>query len=189
MEYRPRSGPFYGPHGYRGGQGNGGYGGGQGNGGYAGGYSNGTYTGGRGNGVYPYNGGDGRYPPPYGRGAGPSYGVGRGVGRPLAAAAMPSTSYGQGRRWGAWTPPRTILPEAMRAAEAAAEEVLVRVHPTEAAERRRQEIIDYAQRLIGSTFGCEVRRPLPTRNPRPFVPLCVCLTCCFVVVFFVRPSS
>jgi hypothetical protein len=169
MEYRPRSGPRYGHNGYggahgngaygNGGYGNGGYAGGQGNGGYgAGAYSNGTYAGGHGNGVYGYGGGDGMYLP-YGRGAAPSYGMG---GRPLAAA-MPSTSYGLGRGWVAdehlrgAPPPPMILPEAMRAAEAAAHEVVLRLHPTEPAERRRHEIIGYAKRLIGTTFGCEVR--------------------------------
>jgi hypothetical protein len=87
--------------------------------------------------------------------------MGGGVGRPLAAA-MPSTSYGLGRGWGSeeylrGLPPPMILPEAMRAAEAAAHEVVLRLHPTEPAERRRHEIIGYAKRLIGTTFGCEVR--------------------------------
>ncbi|KAM0851864.1 hypothetical protein ACQ4PT_052146 [Festuca glaucescens] len=175
MEYRPRSGPPYGPNGYGGAQANGGYGGGKGSSGYAGGYTNGTYAGGLGNGVYGYGGGDGMYLP-YGRGAAPSYGMGGGVGRPLAAA-MPSTSYGQGRSWGAeeehlrgvGAPPPMILPEAMRAAEAAAHEVVLRLHPTEPAERRRHEIIDYAKRLVGTTFGCEVHAygsvPLRTYLP------------------------
>ncbi|OEL21751.1 hypothetical protein BAE44_0017230 [Dichanthelium oligosanthes] len=44
----------------------------------------------------------------------------------------------------------------MCAAEAAAGEVVLRVHPTEEAERRRQDVIDYLKRLIGSSVGCEV---------------------------------
>ncbi|KAM0822953.1 hypothetical protein ACQ4PT_071194 [Festuca glaucescens] len=168
MEYRPRSGPRYGPNnGYGAAHANGGYGSGQGSSGYAAGYSNGTYAGGLGNGVYGY----GMYLP-YGRGAAPS----DGMGRPLAAA-MPSTSYGQGRGWVAEEhlrgvgapPPPMILPEAMRAAEAAAHEVVLRLHPTEPAERRRHEIIDYAKRLVGTTFGCEVHAygsvPLRTYLP------------------------
>uniref|UniRef100_A0ACD5WM67 Uncharacterized protein n=1 Tax=Avena sativa TaxID=4498 RepID=A0ACD5WM67_AVESA len=65
----------------------------------------------------------------------------------------------------------------MRAAEAAAGEVLVRLHPTEAAERRRQEIICYVKRLIGTTFGCEVFAfgsvPLKTYLPDGDVDLTV----------------
>jgi hypothetical protein len=53
--------------------------------------------------------------------------------------------------------------DAVRAAEAAAREVALRVHPTQKAERRRQDVVDYLRRLIGSTFGFEV--------PPPFSPL------------------
>ncbi|XP_025802325.1 uncharacterized protein LOC112881714 [Panicum hallii] len=44
----------------------------------------------------------------------------------------------------------------MRAAEAAAGEVVLRVHPTQEAERRRQDVIGYLKRLVGSSVGCEV---------------------------------
>jgi hypothetical protein len=39
----------------------------------------------------------------------------------------------------------------------AAREVVLRVHPTQEAERRRQDVVGYLRRLIGSTFGFEVR--------------------------------
>ncbi|WVZ56854.1 hypothetical protein U9M48_007326 [Paspalum notatum var. saurae] len=45
---------------------------------------------------------------------------------------------------------------AMEAAGAAADEVVRRVRPTEASERLRAEVVDYARRLVGSTLGCEV---------------------------------
>ncbi|CAM0907647.1 unnamed protein product [Alopecurus aequalis] len=157
MEYPRSSRPFYGRNGYGAAHGNGGYGrGGRGSGGYAGGgYSNGTYAGGRGTGVYGYGGGGGRYPAYGGRGTVPAYGVGASVGCPAP----------------------TILPEALRAAEAAAREVVVRLRPTEAAERRRQEVIDYAKRLIGTTFGCEVLAfgsvPLKTYLPDGDVDLTI----------------
>lgn len=48
-------------------------------------------------------------------------------------------------------------PAALAAAEAAAGEVLRRVRPTEASERRRAEVVDYARRLVGAALGCEVR--------------------------------
>uniref|UniRef100_A0ACD5YAS4 Uncharacterized protein n=1 Tax=Avena sativa TaxID=4498 RepID=A0ACD5YAS4_AVESA len=183
MEYRPRSSrPYYGPnngYGYGGGYGNSN---GHGHGGYADGHWNGYgygYAGGQGSSSgygYGYGGGDDAYGSryvPYGRGAVPSYGAG------------PSSSRGQGLGWGAngygyaggqaWAPP--ILPEAMRAAEAAAGEVLLRLHPTEAAERRRHEIIAYVKRLIGTTFGCEVFTfgsvPLKTYLPDGDVDLTV----------------
>ncbi|CAN6206478.1 unnamed protein product [Urochloa humidicola] len=53
-------------------------------------------------------------------------------------------------------PPPAIRRDAMRAAEAAAAEVVLRVHPTQEAERRRQDVIGYLTRLIGSSVGCEV---------------------------------
>ncbi|GJN07939.1 hypothetical protein PR202_ga25815 [Eleusine coracana subsp. coracana] len=46
---------------------------------------------------------------------------------------------------------------AVAAAEEAAAEVVRRVRPTVASERRRAEVVDYARRLIGSALGCEVR--------------------------------
>jgi hypothetical protein len=42
-------------------------------------------------------------------------------------------------------------------AGAAADEVVRRVRPTEASERRRADVVDYARRLVGSALGCEVR--------------------------------
>uniref|UniRef100_A0A804MU33 PAP/OAS1 substrate-binding-related domain-containing protein n=2 Tax=Zea mays TaxID=4577 RepID=A0A804MU33_MAIZE len=53
-------------------------------------------------------------------------------------------------------PPSAIRRDAVRVAEAAAGEVLLRVHPTREAERRRQDVIAYLTRLIGSSLGCEV---------------------------------
>nr|CAB3458983.1 unnamed protein product [Digitaria exilis] len=52
-------------------------------------------------------------------------------------------------------PPSAIRRDAVRVAEAAAGEVVLRVHPTVEAERRRQDVIGYLKRLIGSTVGCE----------------------------------
>ncbi|KAF0900284.1 hypothetical protein E2562_007069 [Oryza meyeriana var. granulata] len=57
--------------------------------------------------------------------------------------------------------PASIRPEAMRAAESAALEVLLRVEPTEEAERRRQDVVSYLRRLFGTALGCEVRAPPP----------------------------
>uniref|UniRef100_A0A0E0LPT6 PAP/OAS1 substrate-binding-related domain-containing protein n=1 Tax=Oryza punctata TaxID=4537 RepID=A0A0E0LPT6_ORYPU len=58
----------------------------------------------------------------------------------------------------ATTAPRPALMrrEAMRAAEAAADEVVLRVQPTEEAERTRQGIIGYLKLLFGRALGCEV---------------------------------
>ncbi|XP_024312840.1 uncharacterized protein LOC100823912 isoform X3 [Brachypodium distachyon] len=52
--------------------------------------------------------------------------------------------------------PAAIPTGAMAAAEAAAAEVVRRVQPTEASERRRAEVIDYARRIVGTALGCEV---------------------------------
>ncbi|XP_062190111.1 uncharacterized protein LOC133893156 [Phragmites australis] len=52
--------------------------------------------------------------------------------------------------------PSTIRRDAVRAAEGVAREVLLRLHPTEEAERRRQGVIAYLKRVIGSSLGCEV---------------------------------
>ncbi|KAL5199140.1 hypothetical protein ABZP36_002652 [Zizania latifolia] len=49
-----------------------------------------------------------------------------------------------------------IPAEAMRAAEEAAREVVLRLQPTEEAERTRQDIVGYLKRLFGSSLGCEV---------------------------------
>ena len=69
-------------------------------------------------------------------------------------------------------PPSMIRRDAMRAAEAAAGEVLLRVHPTQEAERRRQDVIGYLKRLIGSSVGCEVMRV-----DRPSLPHGTSRTC------------
>ncbi|GJN31401.1 hypothetical protein PR202_gb19796 [Eleusine coracana subsp. coracana] len=55
------------------------------------------------------------------------------------------------------TAARREAPGAVAAAEEAAAEVVRRVRPTDASERRRAEVVDYARRLIGSALGCEVR--------------------------------
>uniref|UniRef100_A0A0E0D757 PAP/OAS1 substrate-binding-related domain-containing protein n=1 Tax=Oryza meridionalis TaxID=40149 RepID=A0A0E0D757_9ORYZ len=52
--------------------------------------------------------------------------------------------------------PAFIRREAIRAAEAAADEVVLRVQPTEEAERTRQGIIGYLKLLFGTALGCEV---------------------------------
>jgi hypothetical protein len=77
-------------------------------------------------------------------------------------------------------PPSAIRRDAVRVAEAAAGEVLLRVHPTREAERRRQDVIAYLTRLIGSSLGCEVRaRVAPARfASAPFsFPFPVLLPC------------
>jgi hypothetical protein len=50
----------------------------------------------------------------------------------------------------------------MPAAEVAAAEVVRRVHPTDASERRRAQVVDYARRIVGTALGCEVRRLYPS---------------------------
>jgi len=65
--------------------------------------------------------------------------------------------------------PSAIRRDAVRAAEAAAGEVVLRVHPTQEAERRRQDVISYLRRLIGSSLGCEVRASYPS-DPSPSLP-------------------
>ncbi|KAM0829060.1 hypothetical protein ACQ4PT_067111 [Festuca glaucescens] len=44
----------------------------------------------------------------------------------------------------------------MAGAEVAAAEVVRRVQPTDASERRRAEVVDYARRIVGTALGCEV---------------------------------
>lgn len=53
--------------------------------------------------------------------------------------------------------PEAVPAGGVAAAAAAADEVVRRVRPTEASERRRAEVVDYARRLVGSALGCEVR--------------------------------
>uniref|UniRef100_A0ACD5XKC9 Uncharacterized protein n=1 Tax=Avena sativa TaxID=4498 RepID=A0ACD5XKC9_AVESA len=52
--------------------------------------------------------------------------------------------------------PDAIQPGAMASAEVAAAEVVRRVQPTEASERRRAQVIEYARRIVGTALGCEV---------------------------------
>uniref|UniRef100_A0ACD5YLT2 Uncharacterized protein n=1 Tax=Avena sativa TaxID=4498 RepID=A0ACD5YLT2_AVESA len=52
--------------------------------------------------------------------------------------------------------PDAIPPGAMASAEVAAAEVVRRVQPTEASERRRAQVIEYARRIVGTALGCEV---------------------------------
>jgi hypothetical protein len=59
-----------------------------------------------------------------------------------------------GRRTPAAPGPAADVPAV---AIAAADEVVRRVRPTEASERRRAEVVDYARRLVGAALGCEVR--------------------------------
>ncbi|CAL5071152.1 unnamed protein product [Urochloa decumbens] len=103
---------------------------------------------GRGGGRWFVPGADGGRGLPWGGGVGSSRSTGTGGGgeRETLAAVMARRA----------PPPAAIRRDAMRAAEAAAAEVVLRVHPTQEAERRRQEVIGYLTRLIGSSFGCEV---------------------------------
>ncbi|RLN34651.1 uncharacterized protein C2845_PM03G16320 [Panicum miliaceum] len=116
-------------------------------------YYGGGGGGGRGNGGWFVPGADGGWGFPWGRGGGGATGVlgssgngGGGGERETLAAVMARRA----------PPPSMIRQDAMRAAEAAAGEVLLRVHPTQEAERRRQDVIGYLKRLIGSSVGCEV---------------------------------
>ncbi|RLM86460.1 uncharacterized protein C2845_PM04G34020 [Panicum miliaceum] len=109
--------------------------------------------GGRGNGGWFVPGADGGRGFPWGRGGGGATGVvgssghgGGGGERETLAAVMARRA----------PPPSMIRRDAMRAAEAAAGEVVLRVHPTQEAERRRQDVIGYLKRLVGSSVGCEV---------------------------------
>lgn len=63
--------------------------------------------------------------------------------------------------WRGKLAPADVAPAAfpsrgLAVAGAAAGEVVRRVRPTEASERRRAEVVDYARRLVGSALGCEV---------------------------------
>ncbi|WVZ67076.1 hypothetical protein U9M48_016214 [Paspalum notatum var. saurae] len=110
-----------------------------------------AYYGGRGRGR-GRGGGGGWFVPgadgwglPWGRGAGAA-GPSAGGDRETLAAVMARRA----------PPPSAIRRATMRAAEAAAGEVVLLVHPTREAERRRQDVIAYLTRLIGSSVGCEV---------------------------------
>nr|CAB3496018.1 unnamed protein product [Digitaria exilis] len=52
--------------------------------------------------------------------------------------------------------PEAVPAGGVAAAGAAADEVVRSVQPTEASERRRAEVVDYARRLVGAALGCEV---------------------------------
>ncbi|RLN41658.1 uncharacterized protein C2845_PM01G14340 [Panicum miliaceum] len=73
--------------------------------------------------------------------------------------------------------PEAVPAAAAAAAGAAADEVVRRVRPTEASERRRAEVVDYARRLVGSALGCEVLAfgsvPLKTYLPDGDIDLTV----------------
>lgn len=70
--------------------------------------------------------------------------------------------------------PAAIPTAAMASAEVAAAEVVRRVQPTEASERRRAEVVDYARRIVGTALGCEVRALSPLRFAKrsPAAPPC-----------------
>ncbi|XP_027330565.1 uncharacterized protein LOC113846460 isoform X2 [Abrus precatorius] len=52
--------------------------------------------------------------------------------------------------------PSSVSPDAWSAAEKTTAEILRRIRPTVAADRRRREVVDYVQRLIRSGARCEV---------------------------------
>ncbi|KAL6660107.1 hypothetical protein ACP70R_002229 [Stipagrostis hirtigluma subsp. patula] len=60
---------------------------------------------------------------------------------------------GAGRRT---APAAAVTAAVPAAAEAAADEVVRRVRPTEASERRRAEVVDFVRMLVGTALGCEV---------------------------------
>jgi len=128
-----------------------------------------AYFGGRGQGAdggWFVPGADG-WALPWGRGASPGA-SGSGGERETLAAVMARRA----------PPPSAIRRDVVRAAEAAAGEVVLRVHPTQEAERRRQDVISYLRRLIGSALGCEVRAcapaPIPLPLPSPYPTLLAC---------------
>lgn len=55
-------------------------------------------------------------------------------------------------------PPRSPSnqPEFWKRVEEATREIIEQVHPTLVSEDRRRDVIDYVQRLIKMTLGCEV---------------------------------
>ena len=52
--------------------------------------------------------------------------------------------------------PSSIGLERWARAEEATQKIICQVQPTAVSEERRREVIDYVQRLIRSTLGCEV---------------------------------
>ncbi|CDJ26424.1 unnamed protein product [Triticum aestivum] len=86
-------------------------------------------------------------------------GFGTGVAPPSATRTRGRRCHGfpqphgpRGMMLMALRPRPPTIPPALWATEAAAHEVLLRLHPTEEAERRRHRVVDYAKNLI----GCEV---------------------------------
>jgi len=65
-----------------------------------------------------------------------------------------------------------LLPSVECTAEPVAGEVVLRIHTTQEAERRCQDVIRYLRRLLGSSLGCEVRPlPLARFGSAPITPL------------------
>ncbi|KAL6896619.1 hypothetical protein ACP4OV_007191 [Aristida adscensionis] len=153
-------------------------------GGAAGGYDCGSFGGGNFRGAGGFDGGNfggaggggGHFGGAGGRAAGGNFGGagGRGVrgnfggaGRGGGGFGGGSAAGGSGSRSGAPRKtlaalmasraprPSMIRRDAMRAGEAAAREVVLRIHPTDEAERRRQDVIDFLKQLIGSSLGYE----------------------------------
>lgn len=60
---------------------------------------------------------------------------------------------------------------AVARAEEAAGEVVRRVRPTEASERRRAAVVGYARRLVGTALGCEVSARAVRGGARPSAPV------------------
>ena len=56
--------------------------------------------------------------------------------------------------------PSSIAAEAWSRAEKTTREILCRIQPTLGADQRRKEVVEYVQRLIKYSFGCEVMVPL-----------------------------
>lgn len=62
-----------------------------------------------------------------------------------------------------WTPPDSSLPsigpESFKKAEKSVQKIIFKVLPTAVSEERRHKLIDYLQRLLKTSVGCEVRIP------------------------------
>lgn len=83
-------------------------------------------------------------------------------------------------------PPRSlpVQPEFWNRVEEATREIIEHVHPTLVSEDRRRDVIDYMQRLIRMTLGCEVHS-LETSSVNIVITLAsvFALTCGFLSVF------
>ncbi|GMP51474.1 hypothetical protein CsSME_00017688 [Camellia sinensis var. sinensis] len=55
--------------------------------------------------------------------------------------------------------PSSSNPERWNRAEEATQKIIWQVQPTVLSEKRRREVIDYVERLIGGAIGCEVWNP------------------------------